>query len=112
MSRKEALSLEEFATAPRKAPAVPAGEPSPRAAGGIDDGGADETKGGYDQALEARKALRRTKRARVKGETCFVNVHLDRPTKRRLKLASFNTDTSMQVIMENAIVKYLDELGL
>jgi predicted transcriptional regulator len=40
-----------------------------------------------------------------------VNVNLDRDTKRRLKLASFNTDTSMQAIMEKAIRQYLDTNG-
>jgi len=51
------------------------------------------------------------KRERVKGENFFVNVSLDRQTKRRLKLASFNTETSMQAIIEAAIVRYLDEIG-
>ncbi|WP_246696146.1 hypothetical protein [Mesorhizobium sp. SARCC-RB16n] len=60
---------------------------------------------------EARKALRRVKRERVKGESFFVNVSLDRRTKRRLKLASFNAETSMQAIIEAAVVKYLDEIG-
>ena len=48
------------------------------------------------------------KRARMKGASHFVNVNLDRETKRRLKLASFNLDTSMQAIMDKAIRQYLD----
>jgi predicted transcriptional regulator len=36
-------------------------------------------------------------------------VKLDRATKRRLKLAAFNADTSMQMIMEVAIRTYLDD---
>jgi predicted transcriptional regulator len=51
------------------------------------------------------------KRARMKGASHFVNVNLDRDTKRRLKLAAFNTDTSMQAIMEKAIRQYLDTNG-
>jgi len=60
---------------------------------------------------EASKALRQMKRARMKGTNHFVNVNLDRDTKRRLKLASFNMDTSMQTIMEKAIRQYLDTNG-
>jgi post-segregation antitoxin (ccd killing protein) len=114
MSGKESLSLDEFATAPRKQRAVVeapvrvdadrAGEardaPQPRT---------EEPRG--DASSEASKALRRMKRARMKGASHFVNVNLDRETKRRLKLASFNSDTSMQVIMEKAIRQYLDANG-
>lgn len=113
MSRKEHLSLDEFATAPRK-----------RVSGVISAAMADETgiervepstrepKSANVLRQEARKALRQVKRERVKGETHFVNVNLDRETKRRLKLASFNAETSMQAIMEKAIVKYLNDQGL
>jgi predicted component of type VI protein secretion system len=61
---------------------------------------------------DARKALRQVKRERAKGASHFVNVNLDRETKRRLKLAAFNTETSMQTIMERAIRSYLDDHGL
>jgi hypothetical protein len=114
MSRKENLSLDEFATAPRKRAAD-------RIAPMTNAEAADEHVGRHSppdqpdenlRRLEARKALRQVKREREKGESHFVNVSLDRTTKRRLKLASFNTETSMQAIMERAIVKYLDELGL
>ena len=114
MNRQENLSLDEFATAPRKraadrmAPMTNAeaadehfGRPSPP----------DQPDENLRQ-LEARKALRQVKRERKKGESHVVNVSLDRKTKRRLKFASFNAETSMQAIMERAIVKYLDELGL
>jgi hypothetical protein len=114
MSRKENLSLDEFATAPRKRAAD-------RIAYMTDAEAADEhvvraspteQPDENTRRLEARKALRQVKRERVKGERHFVNVSLDRKTKRRLKLASFNAETSMQAIMEQAIVKHLDELGL
>ena len=41
----------------------------------------------------------------------FVNVHLDRETKKRLKLASFTSEVSMQSLMETAIRKFLDDNG-
>ncbi|WP_245451082.1 hypothetical protein [Borborobacter arsenicus] len=47
----------------------------------------------------------------MKGASHYVNVNLDRDTKQRLKLASFNMDTSMQAIMEKAIRRYLDANG-
>lgn len=119
MSRRESLSLEEFATAPRKQTAAPA----PEVVQDHTDLGGDQPISDIaspshplraDAAMrqEARRALRRVKRERVKGEVCFVNVSLDQETKRRLKLASFNADSSMQAIMERAIVKYLDDNGL
>jgi hypothetical protein len=109
MSAKEQLSLDEFVTAPKKkASAETIGT-------AVADPGmllhADAALQAKTVAQEARKALRRTKRERLKGESFFVNVCLDRRTKRRLKLASFNAETSMQSIMEMAIVKYLDEIG-
>ncbi|RWI54757.1 MAG: hypothetical protein EOR16_23530 [Mesorhizobium sp.] len=111
MSRKESLSLDEFALAARKqAPRGDEDRPSNHICTDPKPDGASQSPN--DPRQEARKALRRMKRERVKGESCFVNVNLDRPTKRRLKLASFNTETSMQAIMELAIVKYLDDLGL
>lgn len=118
MSRKDNLSLDEFATAPRKqtprppAPSDPLEMPpekkvrllEPPAFGG-------EAGEPALQRQEARKALRQVKRERMKGEHNFVNVNLDRDTKRRLKLASFSAETTMQSIMESAIRKYLDENG-
>ncbi|TPK10408.1 hypothetical protein [Mesorhizobium sp. B2-5-7] len=111
MSRRDTLSLDEFALAARK-----------QAVRGDEDRGSDlvstdpnsdrTSPDRSDLRQEARKALRRMKRERVKGQSCFVNVNLDRPTKRRLKLAAFHDDTTMQAIVEAAIVKYLDELGL
>jgi len=117
MSGKESLSLDEFATAPRRQ----------RAAAVVDTGRAvgerpavteavSEPAAGKEQekgsaAGEASKALRQVKRARMKGASHFVNVNLDCETKRRLKLASFNTETSMQSIMEKAIRQYLDASG-
>lgn len=112
MIGKEHLSLEEFVTAPKKKvvvevldthpPQTNTGLPEPIA-------NADQAESSIRQ--DARRALRRVKRERVKGESFFVNVSLDRQTKRRLKLASFNAETSMQAIIEAAIVKYLDEIG-
>ncbi|TPK72106.1 hypothetical protein FJ930_13140 [Mesorhizobium sp. B2-4-15] len=111
MSRRESLSLDEFALAARRQ--APAGDDHRRSNNLEAHRGLDSPlHGPRDPRHEARKALRRMKRERVKGETCFVNVNLDRPTKRRLKLASFNAETSMQAIMEQAILKYLDDLGL
>lgn len=112
MSRRERLSLDEFATAPRKQADVnrievrqQTGEAGPPAHS------PDKPEVEANMRQEARRALRRVKRERVKGENFFVNVSLDRATKRRLKLASFNAETSMQAIIEAAIVKYLDEIG-
>jgi len=117
MSGKEKLSLDEFATAPRRPrpateasaaglesrqPAHAQTESQPTV---VDDQRRLET------ASEASKALRRVKRERMKGAAHFVNVNLDRETKRRLKLASFNMETSMQAIMEKAIRQYLDTSG-
>lgn len=117
MNRKETLSLDEFATAPRKQRAD--------LMHGLDRD-MDNNLGQREQppelaarthpekaetSTEASKALRQMKRARMKGANQFVNVHLDRDTKRRLKLASFNMDTSMQAIMEKAIRQYLDANG-
>ena len=47
----------------------------------------------------------------MKGASHFVNVNLDQDTKRRLKLAAFNMDTSMQAIMEKAIRRFLETNG-
>ena len=116
MSGKESLSLDEFATAPRKArpnQALPAREQveRPVASGVMSEpaAGADEEKG--ETSSQASKALRQMKRARMKGASHFVNVNLDRDTKRRLKLAAFNMETSMQALMEKAIRQYLDANG-
>ena len=72
---------------------------------------ADVERGKGATSCEASKALRQMKRARMKGASHFVNVNLDRDTKRRLKLASFNMETSMQALMEKAIQQYLDANG-
>ncbi len=117
MSGKESLSLDEFATAPRRQ--SPAAIIDSRRAVGeraavtkaASEPMAGEERGKGSASGEASKALRQVKRARMKGASHFVNVNLDRETKRRLKLASFNTDTSMQSIMEKAIRQYLDANG-
>lgn len=116
MSGKENLSLDEFATAPRKPrsnPALPAREQGERPVAmevmSEPAMGADGEKG--ETSSQASKALRQMKRTRMKGASHFVNVNLDRDTKRRLKLASFNMETSMQVLMEKAIRQYLDANG-
>lgn len=107
MARKERLILDEFMTARPKF----SGSLQQQASG--DDGPGQDTASGLnvEHGQDARKALRQVKRARLKGASFFVNVKLDRDTKRRLKLAAFNGDTSMQVIMEEAIRSYLDEHG-
>lgn len=117
MNGKEALSLDEFATAPRKQRTAVVERPSKVDVERLADTGAvsepatrvDREKG--DTSSGASKALRQMKRARMKGVSHFVNVNLDRDTKRRLKLASFNMDTSMQSIMEKAIRQYLEANG-
>lgn len=117
MSGKESLSLDEFATAPRRRRPPPT--PAPNRAG--DESRAapqsasvpaarDETGRGAASS-EASKALRQMKRERMRGASHFVNVNLDRETKRRLKLASFNMETSMQDLMDKAIRQYLDANG-
>ncbi len=112
MSRREHLSLDEFATTPRKQADVNRIELRQQTAEpGAPASSRDKPEVEADMRQEARRALRRVKRERVKGENFFVNVSLDRRTKRRLKLASFNAETSMQAIIEAAIVKYLDEIG-
>ncbi|SMH26547.1 hypothetical protein [Mesorhizobium australicum] len=117
MSSKETLSLEEFATAPRRQRAATLDAP-PKAAAEKPREPAATPDSPSDESLEkgmvpngASKALRQMKRARMQGASHFVNVNLDRDTKRRLKLASFNLDTSMQAIMEKAIRQYLDANG-
>ncbi|MBZ9772343.1 hypothetical protein [Mesorhizobium sp. CO1-1-8] len=108
MTAKQQLSLDEFVTAAKKkASAAVIGTSAADTGMRLPGEPALETKA---IAQEARKALRRAKRERLKGESFFVNVSLDRRTKRRLKLASFNAETSMQSIMEMAIVKYLDDI--
>ncbi|MEI9412671.1 MULTISPECIES: hypothetical protein [unclassified Mesorhizobium] len=112
MSGKEQLSLDEFVTAPKKKVAVDVPDAcAPEADARLPEPPANKAEADISIRQEARKALRRVKRERVKGESFFVNVSLDRRTKRRLKLASFNAETSMQAIIEAAIVKYLDEIG-
>lgn len=115
MSRKESLSLDEFATAPRRQRPAPALTPAAierpinEEAVSKPIEGAEPEKS--EASSEASKALRQMKRERMKGASHFVNVNLDRETKRRLKLASFNMDTSMQAIMEKAIRQFLDANG-
>jgi hypothetical protein len=117
MSGKESLSLDEFATAPRRQrPAASlasdlAGDASLAAPQSAAAPAATEETGKGVASSEASKALRQMKRARMKGASHFVNVNLDRDTKRRLKLASFNMETSMQALMEKAIRQYLDANG-
>lgn len=119
MSRRDKLSLDEFATAPRKRSVAPAPEVLPERMDGnpsspieaTDFSTGDQTDEVALQRQDARKALRQVKRDRMKGASHFVNVNLDRETKRRLKLASFTAETSMQAIMEKAIRAYLDENG-
>lgn len=117
MSGKESLSLDEFATAPRRQRAAVsldpdrAGDESPAAPQSAPIPAAGEQSGRGAASSEASKALRQMKRARMKGTSHFVNVNLDRDTKRRLKLASINLETSMQALMEKAIRQYLDANG-
>lgn len=118
MTGKETLSFDEFATAPRRQPAATS-EGQARENG--EQGGSESAQKSDSRSkkrpeegmvqTEASKALRQMKRARMKGASHFVNVNLDRETKRRLKMASFNMDTSMQAIMEKAIRQYLDANG-
>ncbi|MBE1207581.1 hypothetical protein [Aminobacter carboxidus] len=116
MSAKETLTLDEFATAPRRQRPAAAVNPARAEIEHQADmeavepsAGAEPKKG--ETSSEASKALRQMKRVRMKGVSHFVNVHLDRDMKRRLKLASFNLDTSMQALMEKAIRHYLDANG-
>jgi hypothetical protein len=120
MKQEEKLSLDEFVTAPRKPVTnrltVPTGESpvgSPVEPAEIRQRSLGPPAEPDDEKalsrLEARKALRRVKRDRMDGVQNFVNVHLDRATKKRLKLASFTSEISMQSIMEKAIIGYLDE---
>jgi hypothetical protein len=114
MSGKESLSLDEFATAPRRQRrSVAPNSERAQVERPADTAGVSEPETGVERetSSEASKALRQMKRARMKGASHFVNVNLDRETKRRLKLASFNMDTSMQAIMEKAIRQYLDANG-
>ncbi len=117
MTGKESLSLDEFVTAPRRQrPAASldrdrAGDESPVAPQSAPEPAAREETGRSTASSEASKALRQLKRARMKGASHFVNVNLDRDTKRRLKLASFNMDTSMQAIMEKAVRQFLERNG-
>jgi hypothetical protein len=118
--RAEKLTLDEFATAPRKAgPTRPASAPiDQQPIDDIQEGNAvvsapkqPESNDKPETRTDARKALRRLKRERMKGAQNFVNVHLDRETKKRLKLASFTSELSMQSLMETAIRKFLDDNG-
>lgn len=117
MSGKEALSLDEFVTGPRRQRAATSegkarvnGEQRSELAEKSDLSSKESPEDGTVQS-EASKALRQMKRARMKGASHFVNVNLDRDTKRRLKLASFNMETSMQALMEKAIRQFLDSNG-
>ena len=117
MSGKETLSLDEFATAPRRQRVATFDTPSkadaekPREPVATPDSTVDGPLEGGTVPTGASKALRQMKRARMKGASHFVNVNLDRDTKRRLKLASFNMETSMQALMEKAIRQFLDSNG-
>lgn len=118
MTKEEKLTLDEFVTAPRK-PVMPSS-----AAMKIDgvraDDAAEVALAGMRQepephgqndvdSAEARRALRRLKRDRLKGVESFVNVRLDRETKQRLRYAAFKSELPMQSIMVSAIKRYLDE---
>jgi len=117
VSVKENLSLDEFATAPRRqrlsATLAPAhnGSDHPGTSTGVGVPSPAGPREIGETVTEGSKALRQMKRARMKGASHFVNVNLDRDTKRRLKLASFNMETSMQALMEKAIRQYLDTNG-
>lgn len=119
MKRKDTLTLDEFAVASRKTEALrPAPASSQQAHGDVPKQETVDMRRALTEApmvhetrAEAHKALRRLKRDRLKGVQNFVNVHLDRETKKRLKLASFNSDNSMQSLMEAAIRKFLDDNG-
>jgi hypothetical protein len=114
MSGKETLSLDEFATAPRKPRLGTIGTPEtddPDSAREAPESAARQVRKDGETSSEASKALRQMKRTRMRGASHFVNVNLDRETKRRLKLASFTMDTSMQSIMDKAIRQYLDASG-
>jgi len=119
MKREEKLTLDEFVTAPRKggAPRAASAVADPQPVDAAQDEAvvmlSEQTKTSTVQETrtEARKALRRLKRERMKGVQSFVNVHLDRETKKRLKLASFTSELPMQSLMETAIRKFLDENG-
>ena len=116
MSGKETLTLDEFATAPRRQHPAATVKPARVEIERRADTGAVEPAAGAEQekgvtSSEASKALRQMKRVRMKGASHFVNVNLDRDTKRRLKLAAFNLDTSMQALMDKAIRHYLDANG-
>lgn len=118
MKREEKLTLDEFVTAPRKAAAP---RPASAPADLQQDSAKDEVvvapfeqaeaPDGRETRTDARKALRRLQRERLKGVHNFVNVHRDRETKKRLKLASFTSEVSMQSLMEAAIRKFLDDNG-
>jgi hypothetical protein len=118
MKREGQLTLDEFVTAPRKAgpprPAPAAVDRWPIEDPSQEDAVVSPPAQGDDRQetrTDARKALRRLKRERMKGVQNFVNVHLDRETKKRLKLASFTSELSMQALMETAIRKFLDDNG-
>jgi hypothetical protein len=120
MTQEEKLTLDEFVTAPRKAgppkpPAAPVNrqpiEDVPPREAAVSLPEQTESDDRQQTRMDARKALRRLKRDRMKGVRNFVNVHLDRETKKRLKLASFTSEASMQALMESAIRKFLDENG-
>jgi hypothetical protein len=117
MSGKERLSLDEFATAPRRQRGAAVLDPDraeedrPAALESVPAAAVGEETEKGAASSEASKALRQMKRERMKGTSHFVNVNLDRETKRRLKLASFNMETSMQTLMEKAIRQYLDANG-
>lgn len=120
MMRGEKLTLDEFVTAPRKARALrpasaaadrPEAYDSAKNEAVVMPSEQLEAASSQETRTDARKALRRLKRERMQGVQNFVNVHLDRETKKRLKLASFTSEVSMQSLMETAIRKFLDDNG-
>jgi hypothetical protein len=120
MKREEKLTLGEFVTAPRKAVSSKSAlapvdwrpvEDVPRNDVVVTPSERAESDEMLETRTDAHKALRRLKRERAKGAQNFVNVHLDRETKRRLKFASFKSEISMQSLMETAIRRFLDDNG-
>jgi hypothetical protein len=96
MSGKESLSLDEFATAPRRQ----------RAAAVVDTGRAVGERPAVTEAVSEPAAGKEQEKGSAAGEASKALRQV-----KRLKLASFNTETSMQSIMEKAIRQYLDASG-
>lgn len=114
MRHKDALSLDEFALGTRKQSGAvmsvaTTDAESPVATSPASNLAKRENRATAQITEAAEKPLRQG--AGMRAANHFVNVNLDRDTKRRLKFASFNMDTTMQAIMETAIRQYLDASG-